>query len=139
MNAISKSSTVQCRANSQFRFGVFCANPTHILRSLSNTEVVHSPILWLTLPPIQSSPKDAFSKYLDTTRFNANQIRFIEMIINHLTQKGTMDAGMLYEQPFTNLHYTGVEGVFKGEDAVVGEILGVIRSINANAEGGSVA
>jgi len=50
-----------------------------------------------------------------------------------------MDAGMLYEQPFTNLHYTGVEGVFKGEDAVVGEILGVIRSINANAEGGSVA
>jgi len=87
----------------------------------------------------RGAAKDAFSKYLDTTRFNANQIRFIEMIINHLTQKGTMDAGMLYEQPFTNLHYTGVEGVFKGEDAVVGEILGVIRSINANAEGGSVA
>lgn len=77
--------------------------------------------------------------YLDTTRFNANQIRFIKMIIDHLTQKGTMDAGMLYDQPFTNLHYAGVEGVFESEDANVGEIIGVIRSINANAEGGSVA
>jgi len=85
----------------------------------------------------RGAAKKAFARYLDTTQFNANQIRFIEMIIEHLTQKGTMDAGMLYEQPFTEMHYEGVEGVF--EDAVVGEIIGVIRTINANAESGSVA
>jgi type I restriction enzyme R subunit len=85
----------------------------------------------------RGAAKDAFSKYLDTTRFNANQIRFIEMVIDHLTRKGTMDAGMLYEEPFTGIHYEGVEGVF--EDAVVGEIISVIRAINANAEGSSVA
>jgi type I restriction enzyme R subunit len=85
----------------------------------------------------RGAAKDAFSTYLDTTRFNATQIRFIEMIIDHLTRKGTMDAGMLYEEPFTDIHYAGVDGVF--EDATVGEIIGVIRTINANAEGGSVA
>ena len=77
------------------------------------------------------------NKYLDTTRFDANQIRFIEMVIDHLTRKGTMDAGMLYEEPFTDIHYEGVEGVF--EDAAVGEIINVIRAINTNAEGSSVA
>jgi len=85
----------------------------------------------------RGAAKDAFSTYLDTTRFNATQIRFIEMIIDHLTRKGTMDAGMLYEEPFTDIHYAGVDGVF--EDATVGEIIGVIRTINTNAEGNSVA
>ena len=85
----------------------------------------------------RTAAKEAFSKYLDTTRFNANQIRFIEMVIDHLTRQGTMDAGMLYEEPFTGIHYEGVEGVF--EDAAVGEIISVIQAINSNAEGSSVA
>lgn len=85
----------------------------------------------------RGAAKAAFSKYLDSTMFNANQIRFIEMIIDHLTRKGTMDAGLLYEEPFTGIHYEGVEGIF--EDAAVEEIINVIRTINANAEGSSVA
>jgi type I restriction enzyme R subunit len=53
------------------------------------------------------------------------------MIIDHLTQKGIMDAGLLYEQPFTGTHYQGLDGVFS--DAVADEIVSVIDQINANA------
>ena len=53
-----------------------------------------------------------FSKYMDETSFNTSQIRFIEKIIDYLTRKGTMDPGLLYEQPFTGIHYKGLDGVF---------------------------
>lgn len=79
----------------------------------------------------RSAAKEAFSKYLDTTRFNANQIRFIEMIIDYLTSSGIMDAGQLYEQPFTEIHYEGLDGVF--ESAAAEEVIAIVRSINENA------
>ncbi|WP_201800874.1 type I restriction-modification enzyme R subunit C-terminal domain-containing protein [Dulcicalothrix desertica] len=54
--------------------------------------------------------KQAFNKYLQKQNFNANQIRFVEMIIDYLTQNGVMDPGMLYEAPFTNEHQDGARG-----------------------------
>lgn len=80
----------------------------------------------------REAAKKAFSKYLDATSFDTNQIRFVEMIIDHLTQKGVMDAGRLYEQPFTGIHYEGLDGVFP--DASADEIAGIVEGINLNAE-----
>jgi type I restriction enzyme R subunit len=80
----------------------------------------------------RGAAKEAFSKYLDTTQFNTKQIRFIEMIIYHLTQTGIMDAGLLYEQPFTGLHYEGLDGLFPS--ATADEIVSIIERVNANAE-----
>ncbi len=74
---------------------------------------------------------EAFSKYLDDSRFNTSQIRFVEMIIDYLTQKGIMEPGQLYEQPFTGLHYEGLDGVFPS--AVADEIVNVIERVNRNA------
>lgn len=85
----------------------------------------------------RAAAKKAFSKYLDAAQFHANQIRFVEMIIDHLTQKGIMDAGLLYEQPFTGIHYEGLDGVFPS--ATADEIVNVIRSIRTNAEVESAA
>ncbi|WP_320122993.1 DEAD/DEAH box helicase family protein [uncultured Sphaerochaeta sp.] len=79
----------------------------------------------------RGAAKNAFGKYLDGTRFNATQIRFIEMIIDHLTKNGVMNPGRLYEQPFTGFHYEGLEGVF--ESAAAGEIIEILQLINANA------
>ncbi len=79
----------------------------------------------------RNAAKQAFAKYLDAAQFNITQIRFVEMIIDHLTQKGLMDAGVLYEQPFTGLHYEGLDGVFPS--AVADEIVSIIELINANA------
>ncbi|MBP0009368.1 MAG: hypothetical protein J7524_11920 [Roseofilum sp. Belize BBD 4] len=44
----------------------------------------------------RKAAKEAFSKYLDTNNFSGNQIRFIENIIDYLTQNGVMSPGLLY-------------------------------------------
>lgn len=80
----------------------------------------------------RNAAKQAFARYLDEAQFNTTQIRFVEMIIDHLTQRGVMDAGSLYEEPFTGIHYEGLDGVFPS--AVADEIVMIIELINANAE-----
>lgn len=79
----------------------------------------------------RNAAKQAFAKYLDAAQFNTTQIRFVELIVDHLTQRGIMDAGALYEEPFTGLHYEGLDGVFPS--AVADEIVTIIELINANA------
>lgn len=59
----------------------------------------------------------AFSKYLQTENYNERQIRFIEMIINHLTENGALTIDQLYEAPFKGLHYESIDGFFNNEEA----------------------
>ncbi|WP_341524711.1 type I restriction-modification enzyme R subunit C-terminal domain-containing protein [Nostoc sp. UHCC 0302] len=44
----------------------------------------------------RNAAKQAFSRYLEGNNFNANQIRFVEYIVDHLTQNGVIDIGLLY-------------------------------------------
>ncbi|MBN3989261.1 MAG: DEAD/DEAH box helicase family protein [Nostoc sp. NMS2] len=76
----------------------------------------------------RNTAKQAFAQYLEGSTFNANQIRFVETIIDYLTQNGVMDAGLLYEPPFTDLHYEGLDGVFEADDA--DQIISIVRSFN---------
>lgn len=76
----------------------------------------------------RNAAKQAFSRYLEGSTFNANQIRFVEYIVDHLTQNGVMDIGLLYQQPFTDLHYEGLDGVFATDDA--DQIVSIVRSFN---------
>ena len=76
----------------------------------------------------REAAKHAFGEYLAKKTMTANQIRFIDQIINYLTQNGVMDPGLLYEPPFTDYSNTGLDGVFKDEDANrIVSILGSIR------------
>lgn len=68
-----------------------------------------------------------FSAFLDDSRCSANQIRFVETIIDRLTHSGVIDPGQLYEPPFTAFHYEGVEGTFGDSDAE--GIFGIIEEI----------
>lgn len=72
--------------------------------------------------------KQAFAKYLAGIGFTANQVRFVETIIDFLTKNGVMDPGLLYEPPFTDGHPDGVEGVFGDED--VDNIISIVRGFN---------
>lgn len=65
----------------------------------------------------RKAAKEAFSKYLDTNSFSGNQIRFIENIIDYLTQNGVMSPELLYKAPFTNWHSDGLDGIFGDGDA----------------------
>jgi type I restriction enzyme R subunit len=62
---------------------------------------------------------------------NANQIHFINLIIDYLTQSGWMHAAQLYESPFTDFSPRGVEGVF--DSAQVTQLLSILDSIRQAA------
>ena len=80
----------------------------------------------------RTAAKEAFSSDLVGTTLSANQIRFIENIIDYLTQNGIMDPGLLYEPPFTELHKEGLDGIFQDSDA--DQIIGIVRSFNETVE-----
>ena len=61
----------------------------------------------------------------------ANQIEFINLIVNHLTEHGMMDATLLYESPYTDLNPRGVEGIF--DSSQVDELLLILKDIRLNA------
>ncbi|NET62977.1 MAG: DEAD/DEAH box helicase family protein [Moorea sp. SIO1G6] len=82
----------------------------------------------------RNAAKEAFSKYLQATNFSANQIRFVETIIDYLTQNGVMDPGLLYESPFTDLHDEGLDGVFDEDD--VNLIIATVGSFNQTVDEG---
>lgn len=76
----------------------------------------------------RNAAMEAFGKFLDGSRYNSQQIRFVEMIIERLTKHGTIEPGRLYEPPFTALHHEGLDGTFDDSDA--DGIVEVITKIN---------
>ncbi len=80
----------------------------------------------------RQAAKQAFARYLEGAQFSANQIRFVETIIDYLTQNGVMDVDLLYEPPFTDAHPDGLDGVF-GETEADG-LVAIVRSFNATVD-----
>ena len=62
---------------------------------------------------------------------SANQIEFINLIVNHLTEHGAMDAALLYESPFTDITPQGPDGLFTS--AQVDELIAALEQITATA------
>lgn len=79
----------------------------------------------------RNAAKEAFGQFLDEKRYTSQQIRFVDMIIERLTQGGVMEPGQLYEPPFTRFHHEGLDGTFGDSDADA--ILGVLADINQKA------
>ena len=79
----------------------------------------------------RNAAKESFSIFLDKGNLSANQMSFIDQIINHLTHNGVMETEILFEIPFNNFHDNGVLGVFNPEEAE--NIFEIIHEINDNA------
>ena len=78
----------------------------------------------------RNAAKEAFSGLLAKSPLSANQIRFIDLIIDHLVLNGVMNLDALFEPPFTHIHDQGVSGLF-AEDAE--KVVSIIRQVNENA------
>jgi type I restriction enzyme R subunit len=74
----------------------------------------------------------AFARFLDGKTATANQIQFIQLIIDRFTQDGGMAPGMLFEPPFTNNAPRGVTSLFDNDDAR--RIVAVIDQLNHSAD-----
>jgi type I restriction enzyme R subunit len=74
---------------------------------------------------------ESFARFLDGSRFSVDQIRFIHLIADELTANGLMDAGRLYESPFTDRAPSGIDYLFDESD--VTDIVQILDDVNARA------
>jgi type I restriction enzyme R subunit len=75
----------------------------------------------------RQAAKHAFAEFLDNKKLTADQIEFLDLVIDHLTARGVMDPKLLYETPFTDFDTKGVEGVFEHSDVV--RMVQILRDI----------
>ena len=79
----------------------------------------------------RGAAKDAFAGFLEGRALRANQIEFVNMVIDHLTDGGVMDVARLYESPFTNINAGGPEAVFG--DAATEQLVEILEEIRHRA------
>lgn len=79
----------------------------------------------------RAAAKQAFSAFLSSRNLTANQIEFIDMILDSLTENGVIDPKLFYESPFTDIDAMGIVGVFGKEDAQ--QVISIVRRLNEAA------
>lgn len=79
----------------------------------------------------RQAAKAAFSALVDLGSLTASQIQFIDLIVNHLTERGLIDPALLYESPFTDMNDQGLSGVFHPEESAL--VLEAVRRIAKTA------
>jgi type I restriction enzyme R subunit len=78
-----------------------------------------------------NAAKAAFSSFLDEGAYNAEQINFVNQVIDYLVVNGVLDMGHIFNPPFTDQHTESAYGFF--EEGKVIELFGIIRAVNANS------
>ena len=79
----------------------------------------------------RSAAKEVFATFLIGKTLSANQIEFVNTIVDHLTENGAMDPTLLYSSPYTDFSPRGVDGLFGSGDAA--EIVSILRSVSKSA------
>jgi type I restriction enzyme R subunit len=79
----------------------------------------------------RAAVSEAFSEFLSAGTATAAQIEFVNMVVEHLTDQGIMDPGLLYEHPFIDVAPTGPEKLFDEEK--VTRLFTKIRALNDSA------
>ena len=79
----------------------------------------------------RGAAKEALAGFLTGKTLGANQIEFVDLIVNHLTEHGMMDAAMLYESPFTDVTPRGPDGLFSSGQ--VDELVKTLEGVRETA------
>jgi type I restriction enzyme R subunit len=75
--------------------------------------------------------KEALARFTNGKTLTANQLEFVNLIVDHLTEFGTVEPARLYESPFTDLTPRGPDGLF--EPAVLDELMRRLEAVRASA------
>lgn len=65
----------------------------------------------------REAAKRALDEFTTGKALSADQIQFVNMVVDYLTERGAMDPRLLYESPFTDIDPMGVEGIFDQSEA----------------------
>jgi type I restriction enzyme R subunit len=79
----------------------------------------------------RQAAKEALAGFLAGKALAANQIEFVNLIVDHLTEHGVMEAAMLYESPFTDLTPRGPDELFSS--AQVDELIQILDVVRGTA------
>ena len=71
---------------------------------------------------------NVFVQFLDGTNYNADQIRFINMIVDYLSDNGVAPLKRIYESPFVDVAPRGPEELFAESD--LDSVFLLVRSFN---------
>lgn len=74
---------------------------------------------------------DAFSDFIQSHSLNPAQLHFINEVVDHVTRLGFLEPGKLYDQPFRDFHFEGVDGLFERNEKE--EIVSILSRIRENA------
>lgn len=80
--------------------------------------------------------RSAFQSFLSGRIHSANQLQFVELVVDYLTRRGYVDPAQLYDPPFTDNHSAGIGGLFS--DPEVAEMVVILSAIRNNSELGSI-
>jgi type I restriction enzyme, R subunit len=79
----------------------------------------------------RGAAKEALAGFLSGKALAANQIEFVNLVVDHLTEHGVINAAALYESPFTDITPRGPDGLFSS--AEIDELIRVIDGVRAHA------
>ena len=75
--------------------------------------------------------KGAFAKFTNGRTLAANQLEFVNLIVDHLTEHGVVEAARLYELPFTDLAPRRPDEIVTATDT--DELLRTLQAVRATA------
>jgi len=78
-----------------------------------------------------NAAKNAFAGFLSNGQLNADQITFINTIIDYLVVNGTIDKAMLTKAPFNEKHHQGIFGLFHDPGKIT-RLVSIIDEVNGN-------
>ena len=79
----------------------------------------------------REAAKQAMDGFLAGKTLNANQIQFVNMVVDHLAEHGLLDTALLYGSPFTDIAPRGPDGLF--DAAQVSELLAALERVRETA------
>jgi type I restriction enzyme R subunit len=80
----------------------------------------------------RAAAKDALARFTEGKTLTANQLEFINLIVDHLTEHGVVPRERLYEPPFTDRAPCGPESIFSSGE--VDELVSVLEGVELRAK-----
>ncbi len=79
----------------------------------------------------REAAKQALNHFLSGKTNTANQIEFLNLVIDHLVEYGILEPVLLYRSPYTDIHPKGPEGLFSSDQ--VEELISTLADIRQRA------
>ena len=79
----------------------------------------------------RDAAKRAFDGFLAGKTPTPNQLEFLNMVIDHLTERGAMEPKLLYESPFTDIDPLGIAGLFRQQE--VDQVISILDEVRRRA------